>query len=399
MKPSTIQRHTTPLLHSLATALLLPALSLATLSSCERDEVLIDIEETQVTTPVFTDIYGFYLLNEGNMGSNKASIDYFDATEGTYYRNIYAARNPTVVKELGDVGNDIQIYGNKMYAVINCSHKVEVLTPDSAKRITQIDIPNCRYIAGYKSHVYVSSYVAPVQIDPTAPRGAVFKVDTVSLAVVDTVEVGYQPEEMTIVGDRLYVANSGGYRVSEYDNTISVIDLNTFEVADVITIDQSSNFHRLDHDSMGRLWVSSRGNYYGDINSDLLVIDPVSKQMIKSMGVPVSDMWLDDDTLYTISTEWSYITGDNAVSYAKIDMATMEITDRNIIKDGTDQRISLPYCIAVDPVTKDFYVCDAKSYVVSGTIYCFGSDGTLKWRQTTGQIPAHIAFRGKIEQQ
>ncbi len=381
-------------LHILIIAALLP-MTCIIIASCERNEILIDIVQTQVTEPAFTDIYGFYLLNEGNMGSNKASIDYFDATEGIYYRNIYAERNPTVVKELGDVGNDIQIYGDKMYAVINCSHKVEVLTPDSAKRITQIDIPNCRYVLGNGDFVYVSSYVGPVQIDPTAPLGAVFKVDTLSLAVVDTVEVGYQPEEMTIIGNYLYVANSGGYRVPDYDNTVSVIDLQKFDVVDVITIDQSANFHRLDHDSQGRLWLSSRGNYYGDFDSDLFVVDPVGKQVIKDMEVPVSDMWADGDTLYVISTEWSYITGENTVSYAKIDMTEMEVLDRNIIKDGTDQQIKVPYGIAVDPITKDFYVCDAKSYVVSGTIYCFDSDGYLKWSQTTGQIPGHFAFRGR----
>lgn len=366
-------------------------------TSCQRDDVLIDIVQTQVTEPVMTDVFGFYLLNEGNMGSNKASIDYFDATTGIYNRNIYAARNPEVVMNLGDVGNNIMIYGNKMYAVINCSHKVEVLTPDSARRVAQIDIPNCRYALGYDGNLYVSSYVGMAQIDPTAPRGAVFKVDTASLTVTDSVEVGYQPEEMAIIGNRLYVANSGGYHVPDYDNTVSVIDLRTFTVADVMTIEQSANFHRMDRDSHGRLWLSSRGDYYGNINSDLLVIDPESKQVIKEMGIPVSDMWADGDMLYTISTEWSYVTGQNTVTFAKIDMAAMQVIDRNIIKDGTEKSITLPYCIAVDPVTKDFYVCDAKSYVVSGTIYCFNRDGILQWKQTTGQIPASIAFYGKTK--
>ena len=40
----------------------------------------------------------------------------------------------------------------------------------------------------------------------------------------------------------------------------------------------------------------------------------------------------------------------------------------------------------------------AKSYVVSGTVYCFSKDGVLKWKQTAGQIPAHFAFKGKIKQ-
>lgn len=365
--------------------------------SCRNEEVLVDIETHVVTTPEYTEIDGFYLLNEGNMGNNKSTLDYFDYKEGTYYKNIYAERNPTVVKELGDVGNDLLIYGEKMYAVINCSHKVEVMNANDATRITKIDIPNCRYIVGNEGYVYVSSYVGPVQIDPTAPKGAVFKVDTLSMQVVGNVEVGYQPEEMTIVGNRLYVVNSGGYMPPNYDNTISVIDLDNFTLCDVIQLDKTANFHRLDHDSMGRLWLSSRGNYFGDMNSNLYVVDPKGKQIIKDMGIPVSDMWVDGNYAYIISAEWSYVTGKNTVSYAKIDMQSMEILDRNIIKDGSDANIKIPYGIAVNPITKDFYVTDAKSYVVSGTLYCYGSDGVMKWKQTAGQIPAHFAFKGKIK--
>ncbi len=365
--------------------------------SCRNEEVLVDIETHVVTTPEYTEIDGFYLLNEGNMGNNKSTLDYFDYKEGTYYKNIYAERNPTVVKELGDVGNDLLIYGEKMYAVINCSHKVEVMNANDATRITKIDIPNCRYIVGNEGYVYVSSYVGPVQINPTAPKGAVFKVDTLSMQVVGNVEVGYQPEEMTIVGNRLYVVNSGGYMPPNYDNTISVIDLDKFTLCDVIQLDKTANFHRLDHDSMGRLWLSSRGNYFGDMNSNLYVVDPKGKQIIKDMGIPVSDMWVDGNYAYIISAEWSYVTGKNTVSYAKIDMQSMEILDRNIIKDGSDANIKIPYGIAVNPITKDFYVTDAKSYVVSGTLYCYGSDGVMKWKQTAGQIPAHFAFKGKIK--
>lgn len=73
------------------------------------------------------DPIGMYLLNEGNMGSNKADIDYLDYRTAVYARGIYAEKNPNVVKELGDVGNDIQVYDGRLFAVINCSHKVEVM--------------------------------------------------------------------------------------------------------------------------------------------------------------------------------------------------------------------------------------------------------------------------------
>ena len=90
------------------------ALSVATFS-CRKEDYILDGEETVINPwdSISGDITGFYLLNEGNMGSNKASLDYYDYSDGTYHRNIYGERNPNEVKDLGDVGNDLKIYGGK----------------------------------------------------------------------------------------------------------------------------------------------------------------------------------------------------------------------------------------------------------------------------------------------
>lgn len=91
------------------------------LSSCRSEIPTIPSEGEIVDRPPGSSkiIKGLYLLNEGNMGSNKSSIDYFDCTNGYYSRNIFPERNPSIVKELGDVGNDLKIYDNKIFAVIN----------------------------------------------------------------------------------------------------------------------------------------------------------------------------------------------------------------------------------------------------------------------------------------
>lgn len=363
-------------------------------TSCREDDVLVYSESHKISIPQFTDIDGFYLLNEGNMGSNKSTLDYFDEKTGIYHKNIYAETNPTVVKELGDVGNDLKIYGSKLYAVINCSHKVEVMEAATAKRIKQIEIPNCRYIVFDKEYAYVSSYVSPVQIDPNAPLGAVFKVDTTTLEVVDEVTVGYQPEEMEIRFGKLYVANSGGYRVPNYDNTISVIDLETF--TEIKKIEVAINLHRIKGDKYGMLYTSSRGNYY-NVPSKLYIIDCYKDQLVDSLDIAVSNMCIDGDSAYVYSTEWNYTAGDNTVTYGIIDLKKREVVSRNFIKDGTDKKIKIPYGIAIHPITKDIYVTDAKNYVSPGTLYCFSKEGILKWKTMTGDIPAHFAFKGKLK--
>lgn len=370
-------------------------LAAVVMASCRGDdEVLVPSTWTQVTaTTQPKSVAGFYLLNEGNMGSNKCTLDYFDCSTGYYRQNIYAETNPNVVLELGDVGNDIQIYGSKLYAVINCSNFVEVMDKANARHIGEIRIPNCRNIVFHEGYAYVSSYAGPVQIDPNARLGYMAKVDTATLQVVDECTVGYQPEEMAVVGNKLYVANSGGYRVPYYDRTVSVIDLNTF--TETKKIDVAENLHRVEADGRGYVWVSSRGDYY-DMGSDLFVIDSRTDEVVDTLGIAVSEMCIDGDDLYVIGSEYSYTAADDwTISYAKIDTETRSVVTHNFITDGTEQEIHMPYGVAVNPETKEIYVTDAKSYVVSGTIYCFTPDGRRKWSATTGDIPAHFAFLTK----
>ena len=201
------------------------------LTSCRGDEVIYPTIGTDVTNE--TGEGGMYILCEGNMGSNKARLDYMNLQTGVYYSNWYGSQNPKQVKELGDVGNDVQTYGRRLYAVINCSHKVEVMDR-KARHIGQVDIPNCRYMAFYGDKMYVSAYVGSVA-DPDL-LGSVFEVDTATLRITREVKVGHQPDELCIVDGKLYVVNSGGYLTNQYDNTISVIDIASFTELYKITV-------------------------------------------------------------------------------------------------------------------------------------------------------------------
>lgn len=373
------------------TLVILSAIIAATIFSGCRDDIYIHPSEAEeVESPRITGVDGFYLLNEGNMGSNKSTLDYFDETTGTYHRNIYAERNPNVVKELGDVGNDVEIYGSKLYAVINCSHKVEVMRAADAVSVARIDIPNCRYVVGYGRYVYVSSYVSPVQSDPKAPLGTVFKVDTATLKIVDRVDVGYQPEEMAVAKGKLYVANSGGYRAPDYDRTVSVIDLERFAV--IKNIDVAINLHRVKRDSHGMIYVTSRGDYAYQ-PSRLFVIDPMLDMITAEVETPVSDLWIHGDSAYIYASERSDINQSTTISYSIIDLNTLRVVDNSIIKDGTDSEIRMPHGIAVHPITGEIYITDARNYVSSGRIHCYSPQGIRKWTMTTGEIPSQITFK------
>lgn len=358
--------------------------------SCRKDEMIFVSDSSNVSIPTNPSNYrGFYLLNEGNMGMNRASIDMFDYESGIYTRDIFSEKNPNITKELGDVGNDIKIYGSKVYATINVSNFVEVFDVETGKHIKQIHVPNCRYLAFRDGKAYVSSYSGKVEIDPNAEIGFVAEIDTLALEVTRKVIVGYQPEEMVIKGNKLYVANSGGYRVPNYDTTVSVVDLNSFE--EIKKIDVAINLHRMQIDSKGDIYVSSRGDYYNE-EPNLYVIDSNKDEVIKKLNIPVSNMTIDDDKLYYYATAYKHETGQNTISYGALNTITKEVITDHIITDGTEKQILIPYGIAVNPETKEIFMTDAQDYVGTGFVYCFSPEGKLKWKTTGGNIPAHFAF-------
>ncbi|MEC5142910.1 DUF5074 domain-containing protein [Chitinophaga sp. 212800010-3] len=366
-------------------------LAIVALAACRKGDQVVPTVETPVTTPTPNSaIAGFYLLNEGNMGTNKASLDYFDYHTGFYNKNVYTKINPDVVKELGDVGNDIQIYGAKMYAVINTSDKVEVMEATTAKRLGQINIPNCRYVTFANGKAYISSYAGPVQITPNAPIGYVAEVDTATLQITRKVIVGYQPEEMAAVGNKLYVANSGGYRVPNYDSTVSVIDLTTFK--EIKKIDVAINLDRLKADQYGDIYVTSRGDYR-KIPSRLFLIDTQTDAVKQQFPIAASNLWISGDTAYVYGSEYNYNTYKWTITYNMLNVKTNTLLNKNFISDGTEQSIRMPYGVAVNPVTKEILVADASDFVSSGTLYCFDPSGKKKWSVITGQIPGHIVFR------
>ncbi|MBR3541071.1 MAG: YncE family protein [Bacteroidales bacterium] len=363
------------------------------LFSCREDEYVTYMtdEDTGVPSVEETHFDGLYILNEGNMGANRCTLDYLDlsGTDSTihYYRNIYAERNPSTVKELGDVGNDIGIYGSKLWIVVNCSNKVEVCEARSTRRLGQVNIDNCRYLAFDGGFVYVSSYAGPVQVAENCPLGRVYKVDTLTMQKVDSVVVGYQPEEMAIVDGKLYVANSGGYRVPLYDNRIMVIDLTTFQVIKEIEVDV--NLHRLLADSYGQLWVSTRGNYF-DVAPALYCLK--DDKVVARLEIPISSMTIVGDSLYYIGTTFSYADGGYKKDFGIVDVALQRCSVAVTFEAPEIKNITLPYGIIVNPHDRDFYILDAKNYVSSGELLHFDAEGHFLWRVSTGDIPSRGVF-------
>lgn len=373
------------------------AIALVAAAGCRKEDTLrflpgengepSDYEVVDAAVDAAAEPSGFYLVNQGNMGSNKARLDFLNFHNGFYIRDVFTEYNPEVVKGLGDTGNDVQVYKGKVFVVVNGSHKVEIMDAYSMKRLAQVDVPNCRFIAFDGNHAYVTSYVAKDKEALRTQKGALYRIDLDTYKVTGQVTVGYQPEQLVIRDGKAYVANSGGY-VAGNDNTVSVVDLKSMKVE--CNIEVAVNLQLMLVDAEGTIWVSSIGNYR-DISSTLnyLVKKGDKYELGGTVNVPVSSMALAGDKIYVIGSTY---TPTLTTTYNIVNAKTRKLESGSFITDGTESDITTAYAVTVNPGNGDIHVTDAKDYVSSGTLHCYTGSGKRKWSVRTGDIPARIAF-------
>lgn len=378
------------------------AIALVAAAGCRKEDTLrflpgengepSDYEVVDAAADASAKPSGIYLVNQGNQGSNKARLDFLNFHNGFYIRDVFTEYNPEVVKGLGDTGNDVQVYKGKVFVVVNGSHKVEIMDAYSMKRLAQVDVPNCRFIAFDGNSAYVTSYVAKDKEALKTQKGALYRIDLDTYKVTGQVTVGYQPEQLVIMDGKAYVANSGGY-VAGYDDTVSVVDLKSMKVEYDIKV--AINLGLMLVDAEGTIWVSSQGNF-SDVSSTLnyLVKKGDKYELGGSVNVPVSSMALAGDKIYVIGSTYTNTNGTWALTttYNIVNAKTRKLESGSFITDGTERDITTAYTVTVNPGNGDIYVTDAKDYVSSGTLHCYTGSGKRKWSVRTGDIPDRIAF-------
>ena len=99
-----------------------------------------------------------FVLNEGGLGSNNASLDLLRFEDSQYITGVFKKMNPAVGAGLGDVGNDIAVHRDEVWIVVNNSGIVEVLSAKDETEIAAIPIPTPRNIAFDDKYAYVTSW-------------------------------------------------------------------------------------------------------------------------------------------------------------------------------------------------------------------------------------------------
>ncbi len=343
-------------------------IAIALLTSCKKNDAIEEIPEIPTA-----ERKGLYVLNEGLFNANNSSLTYYDFDTKQLIDNQFLTVNK---RGLGDTGNDMKIYGSKMYIVVNVSSTLEIVNANTGVSIKKIDMKDNqvgrqpRYVVFNKNKAFVSSF-----------DGTVAVLDTASLAVEKYIKVGRNPEQMAISNGKLYVANSGGLDYPNYDNTVSVIDLNSLAVVKTITVVE--NPRGVVADKYGDVYVMSTGNY-GDVKSSLATIDSKTDVVKTQVNFSGGSMVIHDD--------FAYITASGG-KLKVFNVKTEKMEKENFITDDT--KIMLMYGVTVDELTGEVFIMDAKDYFSSGEVFCFDKDGKKKYSIKTGLLPNNVAFINK----
>ena len=320
-----------------------------------------------------------YILSEGLFNWNNSTLASYDLTTNALVSDYFLTANK---RGLGDTANDMGLYGSKLYVVVNQSSQLEIIDPITGKSLKQIplfkengDGRQPRFIEFYKGKAYICSF-----------DGTVAKIDTASLKIEAFVQCGKNPDGICVANNKIYVSNSGGLNFPNYDNTVSVIDLNTFTEIKKITVGVNPGV--LHADSEGDVYVVSRGNYGAN---------PYKFQRINAVTDTLTDTPDDIQALnFAIHNDTAYIYNYNFTTQSSdikvFDCKKETIISENFITDGTV--LNTPFGIDINPVNGDVYLTDAKSYTVFGDVFCFNKKGKLKFRiKEVGLNPKKVVFK------
>lgn len=314
-----------------------------------------------------------YVLNEGAWGGNNASLSLLDSNGIT--NNWFAAANN---RSLGDLGQDIIHYGNRLYVVMNSSNTLEVVDPATGKSIKQIDFGTRgpRYMATVGSKIYVSCY------DKTIVR-----IDTAALEIEATCALsGMQPEQLCVVGGNLYVCNCWQYDVdgnAEYDNTLSVVDLASFTETSKITVGLNPGKIKAIDDS--RVIVACTGDY-GTNPAETRVIN-VNTLEQTTLSVAATNFDILDNEIFVYATAYDEY-WNTTTKFYRINTTTLEATE---FLQNYSATLSNAYGININPKTKQLYICNS-AYGVNGDVFIFNLDGTEVNHFEAGILASKVVF-------
>ena len=319
---------------------------------------------------------GVFVINEGNFTQSNGSVSYYNSNKQQAQQQIFQTENSRL---LGDVVQDMDIYDDRAFIVVNNSNKIEVVNANTFKSVGTVEglqLPRY-FVALNNGKGYVTE---TVRYDGTPGRVSV--IDLNNYTVTKTIEVGVQPEQLLIAGGKLFVANSGSNTVTVINTATDAVE-GTAPVADApkdLAVDRNNN-----------IWVLSAGKVV--YTPDWTAID-YSQTTAGALSkiIPATQ----EVQTFTFSSNQSQ--PSNLVINGSGDKLYYNYNGKTYVQDvnasGLTNTVLIDrsfYGLGVDPDNGNIYGGDANGFTGDGTVHIYRPDGTK-----TGEFQAGIGPNGFV---
>ncbi|CCH01178.1 hypothetical protein FAES_3169 [Fibrella aestuarina BUZ 2] len=287
-------------------------------------------------------------------------------------------------RQLNDKVSSYAEVDGKGFLVSPETGQIEIVESSSFRSISLLggaEVP--RYVVGVSP---LKAYVSCWGGRTVGPNIAV--IDVVARRLFNSIPVSAGPEQLVVVGDELFVANSGGS--SEVGKTVSIINTTTDQVVTSLSVGDVPTSIAYDPEvnllyvlCSGRA-VSSSAN--GLTSAELVTINPATRQVTNRVvigGRPIAgnptNLTLDlkTKTLYFLWRGLIYKTTPTATSIP----LTQPVETRSLTNYG------------FDPSTATLYGATTNKSAKPGVVLRFQPTGTLIDSISTEAIPTGFYFK------
>jgi hypothetical protein len=331
---------------------------------CKKDPV----------TPENKFIRGCFILNEGPFQTGTGTITFRNSDTDEVLQDIYGAANGNAA--LGNIVQSMLVAGDKAFVVVNNANKIVVVEDSTFKKVTEItgfELP--RYILKISDdEALVTEWGA------SGGNGSLKLLDLNTYQVKKTITAGKGPERMVMVGDSVFIANSGGLG---RDSTVMIYKLSTQEIISTIVV--GDNPVSVQADDSGDVWTLCRGytDWNNPANSTPGRLSVVRNQgVIYQLEVPNGSTNL----VYDNSKDALYFT-DGTTIYRRYEYELAAEPLFAFITGGSY------YALGVESGTGRIFTSDPKDYSSKGDINIYSNQGVLEETFQAGVIPGCFYFR------
>ncbi len=333
------------------------------LMACSSDDPVVEVVKK------YDD--GVFVVNQGNFGNGTGTLTFYDR-DTSLIQDVYQLENEGDI--LGNVAQSMTIVNDIAFVAINNMAAVQVINASDFRSIAAISGINQprNIVSGNNGRIYVSAW------GDTGLNGSINVVNLSSYLVESSIPVKNGPEDMEVLGNIIYVSQSGGFGKGD---KVYLFDTDVDRVVD--SIDVADNVYGLERDQNGDIWALSSGftDFTGGTSptdGGLTRISARSKNLELTLPNGAGNLVIDK------SREVLYYTVNGMVFTHNVD--DVEINETPIYEGSI-------FSMGIDPDTGFLHLADAKDFSSRGEVVVIDTNGTEQDRYDVGIIPGSFTFR------